>query len=60
MTSAPRSTVQAMVFGNRGDDSGTGVVFTRDPATGEARPVRRLPASRPGGGLSCRAIIHDA
>jgi pyruvate,orthophosphate dikinase len=26
--------VQAMVFGNRGDDSGTGVVFTRDPATG--------------------------
>jgi pyruvate,orthophosphate dikinase len=27
--------VQAMVFGNRGDDSGTGVVFTRDPATGE-------------------------
>jgi pyruvate,orthophosphate dikinase len=29
-------TVQAMVFGNRGRDSGTGVVFTRDPATGEA------------------------
>ena len=27
-------TVQAMVFGNRDDDSGTGVVFTRDPATG--------------------------
>ncbi len=26
--------VQAMVFGNRGDHSGTGVVFTRDPATG--------------------------
>jgi pyruvate,orthophosphate dikinase len=26
--------VQAMVFGNRGTDSGTGVVFTRDPATG--------------------------
>ncbi|HEY5855667.1 MAG TPA: pyruvate, phosphate dikinase [Aldersonia sp.] len=30
--------VQAMVFGNRGDDSGTGVVFTRDPSTGEAMP----------------------
>jgi pyruvate,orthophosphate dikinase len=30
-------TVQAMVFGNRGADSGTGVVFTRDPATGERR-----------------------
>lgn len=29
--------VQAMVFGNRGADSGTGVVFTRDPSTGEAR-----------------------
>jgi pyruvate,orthophosphate dikinase len=28
--------VQAMVFGNRGSDSATGVVFTRNPATGEA------------------------
>lgn len=28
-------TVQAMVFGNMGDDSGTGVLFTRNPATGE-------------------------
>lgn len=27
--------VQAMVFGNMGDDCGTGVAFTRDPATGE-------------------------
>ena len=27
--------VQAMVFGNMGDNSGTGVAFTRDPATGE-------------------------
>ena len=26
--------VQSMVFGNWGDDSGTGVAFTRDPATG--------------------------
>src|SRR5438477_7713595 len=25
----------SMVFGNMGDDSGTGVAFTRDPATGE-------------------------
>jgi len=30
-------TVQAMVFGNLGDDSGTGVGFTRDPSTGENR-----------------------
>ncbi|MDE2182986.1 MAG: pyruvate, phosphate dikinase [Alphaproteobacteria bacterium] len=27
--------VQAMVFGNRGDTSATGVAFTRDPGTGE-------------------------
>ncbi|MFO0773442.1 MAG: pyruvate, phosphate dikinase [Nitrospiraceae bacterium] len=29
--------VVAMVFGNMGDTSGTGVSFTRDPATGEAK-----------------------
>jgi pyruvate,orthophosphate dikinase len=29
--------VQAMVFGNMGDDSATGVAFTRDPNTGENR-----------------------
>jgi len=28
--------VQAMVFGNFGDDSGSGVAFTRNPSTGEA------------------------
>jgi len=27
--------VQSMVFGNMGDESGTGVVFTRDPSTGK-------------------------
>jgi pyruvate, orthophosphate dikinase len=31
-------TVQAMVFGNRSVDSGTGVLFTRNPATGEPVP----------------------
>ncbi len=30
--------VQAMVFGNAGPGSGTGVAFTRDPATGAAEP----------------------
>ena len=30
-------TVQAMVFGNLGDDCATGVAFTRDPSTGEKR-----------------------
>ncbi len=29
--------VQMMVFGNMGDDCGTGVAFTRDPATGEKK-----------------------
>jgi pyruvate,orthophosphate dikinase len=29
--------VQAMVFGNMGDTSATGVAFTRDPSTGDAR-----------------------
>jgi len=29
--------VQAMVFGNMGDRSGTGVVFSRDPSTGERK-----------------------
>jgi len=31
-------TVQAMVFGNLDEQSGTGVVFTRNPATGERSP----------------------
>ncbi len=30
--------VQTMVFGNKGDDSGTGVAFTRNPSTGERKP----------------------
>ncbi|NMB40982.1 MAG: pyruvate, phosphate dikinase [Firmicutes bacterium] len=29
--------IQAMVFGNLGESSGTGVAFTRDPSTGEKR-----------------------
>lgn len=31
-------TVQAMIFGNLGDDSGTGVLFSRNPVTGDAEP----------------------
>ena len=30
--------VVQMVFGNKGENSGTGVCFTRDPSTGEKRP----------------------
>ena len=40
--------VQTMVFGNKGDDSGTGVAFTRNPSTGENRALRRLPHQRAG------------
>ena len=29
--------IQSMVFGNMGEDCGTGVAFTRDPGTGEAK-----------------------
>jgi pyruvate,orthophosphate dikinase len=32
-------TVQTMVFGNRGLTSGAGVAFSRDPSSGDARPV---------------------
>jgi pyruvate,orthophosphate dikinase len=35
---ATAATVQAMVFGNRGARSGSGVAFTRDPSSGAARP----------------------
>ena len=35
-------TIQAMVFGNLGADSGTGVLFTRNPATGEREPYGDL------------------
>ncbi len=31
--------VQTMVFGNMGESSGTGVAFTRNPATGDAHPM---------------------
>ncbi|HKZ48741.1 MAG TPA: pyruvate, phosphate dikinase [Thermoplasmata archaeon] len=40
--------VQAMVFGNLGEDSGTGVVFTRDPATGERRAYGEYLANAQG------------
>ncbi len=39
--------VQSMAFGNMGDDCGTGVAFTRDPATGEEADGR-VPDQRTG------------
>jgi pyruvate, orthophosphate dikinase len=46
--------VMAMVFGNMGDDSGTGVAFTRDPSTGEPGSLRRVPGERAGRGRGGR------
>ncbi|TBR25164.1 pyruvate, phosphate dikinase [bacterium] len=41
-------TVQAMVFGNRGGRSGTGVGFTRNPATGAKEPYGEYLADAQG------------
>jgi pyruvate, orthophosphate dikinase len=40
--------VQTMVFGNKGDDSGTGVAFTRNPSTGENAPYGDFLANAQG------------
>ena len=40
--------VQMMAFGNMGDDCGTGVAFTRDPATGKQWFIWRIPYKRSG------------
>ncbi len=40
--------VQTMVFGNKGDDSGTGVAFTRNPSTGEHAPYGDFLANAQG------------
>ena len=34
--------IQAMVYGNRDERSGTGVVFTRNPSTGQEGSFRRI------------------
>ena len=46
--------VQQMAFGNSGPKSGTGVAFTRNPATGEKEHYRRIPHQRPGRGRGRR------
>jgi len=40
--------VQAMVFGNMGDTSGSGVLFTRNPSTGEAKIMAEYLANAQG------------
>jgi pyruvate,orthophosphate dikinase len=53
-------TVQAMVFGNAGADSGAGVGFTRDPATGENHPVLDFLFNVQGEDVvSGRHTVHD-
>ena len=53
--------VVQMVFGNKGDRSGTGVAFTRDPSTGErgctasSSPTRRARTSSPASGRRSRS-----
>ena len=42
--------VQAMVFGNMGNDCATGVAFTRDPSTGGKEIFRRVSDQRSGRG----------
>jgi len=41
--------VQSMVFGNMGEDSGTGVAFTRNPATGENKVFGEFLMNAQGG-----------
>ncbi len=50
--------VQMMVFGDLGDDSGTGVCFTRDPGTGEKAIYGDYLASGPGRGRRSRHPQH--
>ena len=52
--------VVAMVFGNLGADSGTGVAFTRDPATGEQGVYGDYLRQRAGRGRGRRHPQHRA
>jgi pyruvate,orthophosphate dikinase len=54
-------TVQAMVFGNMGGTSGSGVAFTRDPATGEKRLYLDFARNAQGDDVvSGRCALHDS
>ena len=53
--------VQMMAFGNLGDECGTGVAFTRDPATGENKGLLgEFLNQRTGRGRCCRCSYSDA
>ena len=52
--------VQQMVFGNKGETSGSGVAFSRDEVTGAPEPSRRLPGQRAGRGRRLAACATRA
>ncbi len=52
--------VMPMVFGNLNDESGTGVAFTRDPATGEKKLMGEFLKNAQGEGRSCWCSYSDA
>ena len=56
-------TVQAMVFGNMGEDSGTGVLFTRDPSTGQCEIMGEFLTNAQGedvvAGIRTPVNIHE-
>ena len=49
-----------MAFGNMGDDCGTGVAFTRDPATGANGLFGEFLTNGTGRGRCCRCSYTDA
>ena len=53
--------VQMMAFGNMGDDCGTGVAFTRDPATGEKKLMGEFLINAQGEDVvaGVRTPMHD-
>ncbi|MCD6436481.1 MAG: pyruvate, phosphate dikinase, partial [Clostridiales bacterium] len=55
--------IQSMVFGNMGEDSGTGVAFTRNPATGESGVFGEFLINAQGedvvAGIRTPLSIHD-
>lgn len=53
-------TVQAMVFGNLGDRSGTGVLFSRNPLTGDPKPFGEYLARAQGEDVVSGRFTPDA
>ena len=53
-------TVQAMVFGNLDDRSGTGVLFSRNPSTGDVKPFGEYLARAQGEDIVSGRVTPDA